>query len=114
VRLLEVEKCGDSPVNSGLLVFGESMDWTPEIARLAAREASLPDFWKSDHLHFTEQAVVHLAMHRYQAGPLNPRHWAVALEDQFQWAVSVRQSLLHGRHFVSPVRHKMWQSVAWS
>ena len=102
-RLLRSEQEWEKPVNSGMIWFSRPLDWKAALDRLFALGA---DFVPT---HFTEQTVVHLAMHQNDGLPLDPARFVVSLEDQFEW--SDRFAHKPGvvcRHYVRPVRHKMW------
>lgn len=90
----------DGPVNSGVLLLTRPLDWTLALERYQRV--------KDDPQRFTEQAMVQLALRASGGVPLDPGKCIVTVEDQFKWKdlCNPREAIL--RHYVSTVRHKMW------
>ena len=92
------------PLNAGFLVLPGALDWTEPLARLARLDGE-PDF-------HTEQTLVHLAVRAAGGRPLDPARWVVATDDMPLWRDRHRGCEVVLRHYTSPVRHKLWLSLA--
>jgi hypothetical protein len=92
------------PVNTGVLLFFEKLDWTLAIRRFLELQG-LPDF-------FTNQTMTHLTMHANGASPLDGRKYVLQLDDQFVYPDRYACRDLALRHYVNPVRHKFWTTIA--
>ena len=88
------------PVNSGLLLLFQKLDWSLGIERYEAL-AGEPTF-------FTNQTLVHLVLHANGARPLDPRKYVLQLDDQTIYPDRYAGPSLVLRHYVNPVRHKFW------
>jgi hypothetical protein len=91
------------PVNTGVLLLFEKLDWSLSIARFLELDGE-PDF-------FTNQTMTHLAMHKNDARPFDPTKYVLQLDDQFLFADRYAGAALALRHYVNPVRHKFWTSL---
>jgi hypothetical protein len=102
--LLRDRSEGVEEVNSGFLVVDGPLDWAPALHRLARRR------WKPNI--FTEQTVVHLTLRRAGCVPLDPAHYVLTADDRWQADDPYLgpESVL--RHYVTPVRHKLWLRLA--
>ncbi|MCS7034506.1 MAG: hypothetical protein NZ561_11020 [Phycisphaerae bacterium] len=98
-RLLD-DQTTAPPVNSGVLLLTRPLDWSLALERYARV--------RDDPRRFTEQTMVHLAVHASGGRALDPALHIVTVEDQFRWkdVCDPRAAVL--RHYVGPVRHKMW------
>ncbi|HSP45845.1 MAG TPA: hypothetical protein VLO30_07620 [Chthoniobacterales bacterium] len=103
-RLYRREDEKKNPVNTGVLFLTRKIDWSKSIARLLELEAP-PNF-------FTNQTMTHLAMTAAGAAPLDPVKFVLQLDDQFQFPDRYAGSGLVLRHYVNPVRHKFWSTLA--
>jgi hypothetical protein len=92
------------PVNTGVLLFFEKLDWALAIRRFLELQG-LPDF-------FTNQTMTHLTMHANGASPLDGRKYVLQLDDQFVYPDRYACRDLALRHYVNPVRHKFWTTIA--
>jgi hypothetical protein len=92
------------PVNTGVLLLFEKLDWTLAIRRYLDLQG-LPDF-------FTNQTMTHLTMHANGAWPLDSRKYVLQLDDQFVYPDRYAGRDLALRHYVNPVRHKFWTTLA--
>jgi hypothetical protein len=105
-RLLEHEHEAQEGINSGFLFLAEPLDWAPALRRLA-RLPKRPG-------GFSGQTVVHLTMHWAGARPFDRSRYVVATDDRS--AADDRHvgpdTVL--RHYVVPVRHKFWTTLASS
>ena len=88
------------PVNSGLLLLFQKLDWSLGIERYEALDDE-PTF-------FTNQTLVHLVMHANGARPLDERKYVLQLDDQTIYPDRYAGPDLVLRHYVNPVRHKFW------
>jgi lipopolysaccharide biosynthesis glycosyltransferase len=98
----EIEK--KNPVNTGVLFLTRKIDWSKSMARLLELEAA-PNF-------FTNQTMTHLAMTTAGAVPLDPLKFVLQLDDQFEFSDRYAGPDLVLRHYVNPVRHKFWTTLA--
>jgi len=103
-RLLRGDAERDQPVNTGVLLLFEKLDWSLSIRRFLELEGP-PTF-------FTNQTMTHLTMHANGALPLDPRKYVLQLEDQFVYPDRYASDELVLRHYVNPVRHKFWANIA--
>jgi hypothetical protein len=92
------------PVNTGALLLFEKLDWAPAVRRFLELQG-LPDF-------FTNQTMTHLTMHTNSALPLDDRKYVLQLDDQFVYPDRYAGRDLALRHYVNPVRHKFWTTIA--
>lgn len=102
-RLLRDSKERELPVNTGVLLLLQKLDWSLSIERFLALDAA-PTF-------FTNQTMTHLAMHANGAQPLDARKFVLQLDDQFGYADRYASRDIVLRHYVNPVRHKFWTSL---
>ncbi len=89
-----------APVNCGLLILFQPLDWSLGIERFLELEGE-PTF-------FTNQTIVHLVMHANGAQPLDTARYNLQLDDQFIYPDKHAGPQLVLRHYVNPVRHKFW------
>lgn len=93
----------EHPVNTGFLLLFRPLDWSLAIARfLELRDA--PNF-------FTNQTITHLTMHANGALPFDHRKYVLRLDDQFVYRDCYAGKRLALRHYVNPVRHKLWTNL---
>jgi len=97
----DVEK--DQPVNTGVLLLFRKLDWSLGVSRFLELEG-LPTF-------FTNQTITHLTMHANGAVPFDPRKYVLQLDDQFVYPDRYASDALALRHYVNPVRHKLWTNL---
>jgi len=103
-RLYRDEEEKRNPVNTGVLFLSREIDWSQSIARLLELESE-PNF-------FTNQTMTHLAMIAAGALPLDAAKFVLQLDDQFEFADRYAGPDLVLRHYVNPVRHKFWATLA--
>lgn len=103
-RLLRSAGEKSEPVNTGMLFIVRSLDWSLGIERFTNIEGE-PNF-------FTNQTITHLVMHANHAQPLDPAKYVLQLDDQFVYPDRYAGRALVSRHYVDPVRHKFWTSLA--
>ncbi|HEY2713371.1 MAG TPA: hypothetical protein VGI60_12715 [Chthoniobacterales bacterium] len=92
-----------NPVNTGLLFLSRKLDWSLAIQRYL----ELND----KPIFFTNQTMTHLTMHANNARALDPRVFVLQLDDQFIYSDRYAAKDLILRHYVNPVRHKLWNSL---
>jgi hypothetical protein len=102
-RLLRGETEKDRPVNTGVVLLFEKLDWSLGVGRFLELQGP-PTF-------FTNQTMTHLTMHANGATPLDPRKYVLQLDDQFVYPDRYASDALALRHYVNPVRHKFWTNV---
>ena len=102
-RLLQGPGEQKDPVNTGVLLLFEKLDWSLAIDRFLALEGE-PNF-------FTNQTMAHLTMHQNRAQPFDPAKYVLQLDDQFVCQDRYAGATLALRHYVNPVRHKFWTSL---
>ena len=92
------------PVNTGTLLLFKQLDWTLAIRRFLEVQG-LPGF-------FTNQTMTHLTMHENGASAFDGRKYVLQLDDQFIFSDRYAGPQLVLRHYVNPVRHKLWTTLA--
>ena len=102
-RLLHDANEQAQPVNTGVLLLFEKLNWSLGIDRFLELQAE-PNF-------FTNQTITHLTMHANGARPLDPVKYVLQLDDQFVYPDRYAGAALALRHYVNPVRHKFWTSL---
>jgi hypothetical protein len=103
-RLFRSDAEKAQPVNTGVLLLFEKLDWTLAIRRFLDLQGS-PDF-------FTNQTMTHLTMHANGTCPLDNQKYVLQLDDQFVYPDRYACRNLALRHYVNPVRHKFWTTLA--
>lgn len=98
----EVEK--ENPVNTGVLLLFHRLQWSDAFARFVSLTGP-PNF-------FTNQTLTHLTMHASGALPLDSAKYVLQLDDQFVYPDRHAASEIVLRHYVRPVRHKFWTTLA--
>jgi hypothetical protein len=94
------------PVNTGVLLLQRQLEWHDSLARFAELDGP-PTF-------FTNQTIAHLAVHQNGGRAFEPAKFVLQLDDQFVYEDRYASSDLFLRHYVNPVRHKFWTSLARS
>jgi len=102
-RVLRDPSETSEPVNSGFLLLLKELDWSLIIQRFLEL--------KGEPNYFTNQTLVHLAMHANRAAPFDPRKYLLQLDDQFVYPDRYAKPDIALRHYVNPVRHKFWTSL---
>ena len=102
-RVLRDPRETNEPVNSGFLLLFRELDWSLVVQRFLEL--------KDEPNYFTNQTLVHLAMHANHAAPLDPRKYVLQLDDQFVYPDRYASPQIALRHYVNPVRHKFWTSL---
>jgi hypothetical protein len=102
-RLLRDPGEAANPVNAGVLLFFQQLNWNRGLKRL--QELTGPPSF------FTGQTITHLVMHANGARPLDPAKFILQLDDQFVYPDYHARPEIVLRHYVNPVRHKFWRQV---
>lgn len=102
-RLLRDPSERRDPINTGVLLLFEKLDWSFAIEQFLEMDGA-PNF-------FTNQTITHLTMHKNGARPLDPARYLLQLDDQFILQDRHANAALALRHYVNPVRHKFWTSL---
>lgn len=102
-RLLRSGSEREKPVNTGVLLLFEKLDWSLAIERFSELKEE-PNF-------FTNQTIAHLTMHANGTQPFDPVKYVLQLDDQFVYPDRYAGAALALRHYVNPVRHKFWTSL---
>lgn len=91
---------GPSAVNSGFLILPAGMDWAPglELCRAAIAEPQ----------HFTEQTTVHFAVNAHGGEPLPADRYVLRYDDVRSLRDHANRCGVVARHYVSPIRWKLW------
>jgi hypothetical protein len=92
------------PANTGFLFLFQKLDWSLALERLQALKGE-PNF-------FTNQTLTHLALHANGARPLDPQKFVLRSDDQTIYRDRYANSSIAMRHYVNPVRHKFWTTLA--
>ncbi len=98
-RLVTPAERALAPVNGGVQVLFAPLDWDDALARLPA-----------DPVFHTEQTLLHLAMHRSGARPLDPAMFVVSTDDLRAWGDACASPRLALRHSPPPGRHTLGQA----
>ena len=93
--------------NSGFFILNKSVDWKPGNSYLNhMRNAGLP------FGHFSEQTAMEIVFKHNNMCFLDPRLFSMSMEDHFTLETTVRHNILAIRHFVGPIRFRMWLIAA--
>jgi hypothetical protein len=103
-RLLHSEAEKADPVNIGALLFRHPLDWTVGLTRFLELRGA-PNF-------FTNQTLAQLTMHANGARPFDRAKYVLRLDDQFIYADRYAGPDIVLRHYVNPVRHKLWTTLS--
>jgi hypothetical protein len=103
-RLIRGEAEKKDPANMGFLLLFQRLDWTIGLERLRAFDG-VPNF-------FTTQTLTHLSLHANGARPFDPSKVVLKLDDQTIYQDRYAKPSLVMRHYVNPVRHKFWTTLA--
>jgi hypothetical protein len=104
-RLLRDAREKEAPVNTGVLLLFEKLDWRLAIDRFVALTGPAA--------FHTNQTLTHLVMHQNGAQPLDPAKYLLRLDDQTALSDRHASAQIVLRHYVQPVRHKFWTSLLW-
>lgn len=102
-RILFSSSEKSNPINSGFILLYKPLDWNFALKRLE-QVAENPHY-------FTEQTILHLAVHNNQGIALPHNQFVVSLDDQCIYKDKYAGKKIVLRHYVNPVRHKLWLNV---
>ena len=94
---------GNSPLNLGLLILNTQVDWNPVINYIKNR------FKKGVLSYWSDQTAAHMLALKQNFKSLPVNDFVVGGHDNFTFGSAVNYNSIAVRHFVGPVRHKMWQ-----
>jgi hypothetical protein len=103
-RLIRHETERKDPANMGFLLLFKKLDWSIGLERLRAFNG-VPNF-------FTTQTVTHLCLHANGARAFDPSKVVLKLDDQTIYRDKYAKPSLVMRHYVTPIRHKFWTTLA--
>lgn len=94
-----------NPLNLGLLILNESINWQFVTNYLLTRiKQGRLEYW-------SDQTACHIMMgNNSRFMPLDKAYFVVGGNDSFKIRHAVNYNKIALRHFVGPVRHKMWQT----
>lgn len=89
--------------NSGFFVLNENIDWSKGKAYLAElKEKNIP------LTHFSEQTAMEIVFKDNQMRFLDQNRFCLSMEDHFTLNSKIDHAELAIRHFVGPIRFRMW------
>jgi hypothetical protein len=103
-RLIVADSEKENPANTGFVLLFQKLDWSLGLERLAKLDGA-PNF-------FTNQTVTHLCLHSNGARAFDPHRFVLQLDDQTIYRDKYARPSLVMRHYVNPVRHKFWTTLA--
>jgi hypothetical protein len=103
-RMLSPDLLEAPPVNSGFWIVRGPLDWGEALARLGSLAGSF-------RFH-TEQTVLHVAMHRAGAEPVDPSRYVMKVDDRFDYRTRPERDGIVLRHYVTGTRHQFWLNLA--
>jgi hypothetical protein len=95
------------PLNAGFVVQGKRLDWSVPIARLNATLSQLTPVQTIGDLGILEQSASHLAHYLAGSIPLGEKY-VLQTSDRFDQEDRFSGPKFVMRHYVRPVRDKMW------
>jgi hypothetical protein len=95
------------PLNAGFVVQGKRLDWSVPIARLNTTLSELMPVQTIGDLGILEQSASHLAHYLAGSMPLDDKY-VLQISDRFDLEDRFSGPNFVMRHYVRPVRHKMW------
>ena len=103
-RLIRDTTEKENPANMGFLLLFQQLDWSLGLERLEMLTGE-PNF-------FTTQTATHLCLHASDAVALDPKKYVLQVDDQFVYRDRYAGRAIAMRHYVNPVRHKLWAALA--
>ena len=95
------------PLNAGFVVLGRKLDWSVPIARLNTTMSDLKPSQIRGDMGGLEQSASHLAHYLAKSIPLGDKY-ALQISDRFDLEDPFSGPEFAMRHYVRPVRLKMW------
>ena len=96
------------PLNAGFVVQGRKLDWSVPIARLNAIMSRLTPVQAAGDQGILEQSASHLAHYLAGSMPLDEKY-VLQISDRFEEEDQFSGPNFVMRHYVRPVRYKMWK-----
>jgi hypothetical protein len=103
-RLIRDDSEKRAAANMGFLLLFQKLDWSIGLERLRSLQG-VPNF-------FTTQTVTQLCLHANGAHSFDPKKFVLQLDDQTTYRDKYANRSLALRHYVTPVRHKFWTTLA--
>jgi hypothetical protein len=103
-RLLVDPVESENSANAGFFFYPDRLDWQPPLDRLGKLVRGPRTF--------TDQTVVHLALHQAGARQLDRERYVLATDDRHLAKDPYLRDDTVMRHYVTPVRHKFWLAVS--
>jgi hypothetical protein len=102
-HLIHSPEEAQNPVNAGFLYLRQPI----------SIEKGLSRFHNPQHpvSFFSEQTIVHLAVHEAHGQPLPGDRYIMRAEDQFRFGDAYAGPHIAMRHYISSIRYKMWQQA---
>jgi hypothetical protein len=91
------------PLNLGFLVLNNLANWDFVLDYLHQK------INKSDLHYWSDQTATHILAQNEQFNIMPKEHFKVGGNDSFKYSHDVNYNEIAVRHFVGPIRHKMWQ-----
>ena len=88
------------PVNAGFWIIWQPLDWEVPMERFKSIDGR-------PYFH-TEQTLMHLALTRAGAQPLDPNLFVLKIDDQFGFSSKYEKEAIALRHYVRGTRHMFW------
>lgn len=88
-------------LNSGFLVLNNTFNGNDVLSYF--------ENLNGNYEYFSEQSSIDFAFKKQDANILNPALFVVSTDDQFDFSYKYFPEDIALRHYVSPVRHKIWQ-----
>lgn len=89
------------PLNSGLMILNKNFNFELNFQYL--------NNLQGNYEYFSEQSSFNYSFKKQDGNILDPRQFIVNTEDQFDFRTAAHPKTIALRHFVNPVRHKIWQ-----
>jgi hypothetical protein len=89
-------------LNGGFNILNKEFSWDKALEFVSKLENKFE--------YFSDQTAFHINIINQNSYPLDPRKFVMHAKDQFLFTTLQQSSEIAIRHFISPVRHKMWQN----
>ena len=90
-------------LNSGLLFIQNNFEWLPALEYINNLTGKY-DFYDQTSVH-----IAYFNSSNANTLPFDPRLFKVEMSDHFKFKLNSNTKKLAVRHYVGPIRHKMWQ-----
>lgn len=99
---LKKSKNFDCSVNGGFFIINEKFDWSQAVNYIKSLNKK--------YSYFSEQTSLHISMLDNYAIMCDPKVFVLSNKDQFALKHCIDKNKIAIRHYVAPVRHKMWDN----